>query len=378
MNLLSAKFATCAVFVAAMVGCSEPTQSGNTPYSPTNEKPAAPPGDNPPNVDPVNPQQPVKDSVDQPTQGGDDSTPKAQLSLNRESITGRILRGVDYKFDGEASSDIRSVNFEVDGWPLGNADVNEGLFSLTYSFTSAKEDRLLVVVGIGSDASVIVRKEYRITVYEPIPQPVGYEAMAAEIGVKLDPLGIFLEGYKQLGHTKSVEVDKAMSEEEGRKLFFDGIYPQAKSKTDFLSAVALGVIPRYGNAQCAVTTSSVIEHAALRVRFQNVAAIFNKARREAPGDLLSCTDEVETELRKLGWNYFYKKDYVVPTSAIALMGGRYSFCGVKNHSGHIYTVLEDRGVGVGDLIADNGGYSHVYGNQTEGFWLPPGVYPTAR
>jgi hypothetical protein len=109
-----------------------------------------------------------------------------------------------------------------------------------------------------------------------------------------------------------------------------------------------------------------------------VASIFSKSRREDAADYLSCTDRVESELRRLGWNYFFKSAYQIPTSAIALESGRYNFCGTKSHSGHIYTVLEDRGGGLSDLIADNGGYSHVYSGKTEGFWLPPGVYPIRR
>jgi hypothetical protein len=187
-----------------------------------------------------------------------------------------------------------------------------------------------------------------------------------------------LNGYLRLAHTKSVKVDMGMTLEEGRRFYFEGLLPQALSKSDFVAAVNKGVVPRYGWAQCAVTTASVLEHAALRALLPAVASRFNKQRRESSKDLLSCTDEVEVELKRLGWSYYFKTDFVAPTGAIALEKGRYNKCGTVDHSGHIYTIMKDNGIAEPDVIADNGGYNHVYMAPTGGFWLPPGVYPAKR
>jgi len=205
-----------------------------------------------------------------------------------------------------------------------------------------------------------------------------YTEIAKKLGVSLEVTNQDTTGYKIFSHTKNVDASGALTIEQGRLLFFDGITPQIDSKDRFWHAAVEGVVPRYGSAQCAVTQSSILEHAAVSVSMGWFASMFNKQRRDDPSDPLSCTDEVETQLRKYGWLYYSKDLYVAPKGSIALMKGRYSFCGVPQHSGHIYSMLEDRGVGGNDLIADNGGYGVVYKYETGGFWLPLGVYPKKR
>ncbi len=204
------------------------------------------------------------------------------------------------------------------------------------------------------------------------------EAKAQGLSLQKPADESYLGGHLRLTHTKNVKVDMGMTPDEGRRFYFEGLLPQAQSKSDFVAAVNKGVVSRYGWAQCAVTTSSVLEHAALRVSLAAVASRFNKQRRDSSEDLLSCTDEVEVELRRLGWTYYFKNSFVAPTGAIGLEKGRYNKCGTVDHSGHIYTIIKDNGIMEPDVIADNGGYNHVYMAPTGGFWLPPGVYPSKR
>lgn len=187
-----------------------------------------------------------------------------------------------------------------------------------------------------------------------------------------------VDGFARLQHTKSIAVTQTMTEAEGRQFYFTGLLPQAQNKSEFTKAVKEGEVPRYGWAQCAVTTSSVLEHAAIKSGVTKLAPIFSRERREHSSDPLSCTDEVEVELRRLGWFYYFKDKWKAPPGAIGLEKGRYNKCGTPDHSGHIYTILEDRGAAANDFIADNGGYGHVYKAATGGFWLPPGVYPLLR
>jgi len=59
------------------------------------------------------------------------------------------------------------------------------------------------------------------------------------------------------------------------------------------------------------------------------------------------------------------------------MAGRFKK-GVKQHSGHVYTMYTDRGAGCKDIISDNGGFQHQYAHFTESFMLPAGIVAMPR
>jgi len=115
---------------------------------------------------------------------------------------------------------------------------------------------------------------------------------------------------------------------------------------------------------------------------------------------------VETKLRRLGFLYFLKKDYLAPRGAIGARAPRWKSQVTENESGHIYFITKDgakrtqfpnpgqenepaeTGINgpkwqIKDLHAENlDFFDHVFMQDqegyTEGFWLPPGIYPLNR
>lgn len=162
---------------------------------------------------------------------------------------------------------------------------------------------------------------------------------------------------------------------EAQKLYFEGMYPQAKSKKLFNEALSRCVIPSWAaSAPCAVTTSQILEEAAIKAGNKRVETIFKDETKYGP------THNVEIQMRNLGWHYYLKTKYVAPCGAIG-MWSRYTWNGWPQHSGHIYTIVIDKGPdGRQDTIADNAGWGHLYtpSGICEGFWLPQGVYPKLR
>ena len=112
----------------------------------------------------------------------------------------------------------------------------------------------------------------------------------------------------------------------------------------------------------------------------------------------------------LGFIYFFKKDYFAPRGAIGALVGRHQYQGTPHGSDHIYFITKDgskrtkfpnpenswddehgnheKGINgekwqIKDLHAENlDFFDHVYmqwtNGYTEGFWLPPGIYPLKR
>lgn len=292
--------------------------------------------------------------------------------------------GEKFTFKGKSKCPDRVLHLEitVDEWPIGTTTITANdTWELDYTFEQAGEARDLVINGFDGDWKF---KEYYRMPFKVLvgakPEPT---VKPAYHYTRLKYEGLDLTAKNSLPHTKDVSLlPEAVDEEVGFRIYALGLLPQANSKTLFLAAVAYGIVPRHGNAQCAVTTSSVLEQAHKLADRADIAKYFSKAQRDSKEDPLSCTDRVETYLAKLGWNYFKYSAYIAPRGAIALAEGRYSFCGVSKHSGHIYTILTDGSLlspsSEFDLIADNSGYSRMYGAKTGGFWLPNGVYPLKR
>jgi lysozyme family protein len=201
------------------------------------------------------------------------------------------------------------------------------------------------------------------TPVDPKPEPV-------------KPVEAETDFYKRFLHLVNVKKDWALSADDSKKLW-DALVAQANDKTAFNKRVALGVQPSYGNAQCATTTASVIEGAAIAAGLTKVASIFDKDEREK-NQLFALTHQIEIALRRLGFTMWDKKLYVAPRGAICMMAGRYNFAGCKQHSGHVYTMNTDQGPDSKDIINDNGGFQHLYANYTESFFLPAGITPVTR
>lgn len=204
-----------------------------------------------------------------------------------------------------------------------------------------------------------------------------FDLSARNAGVLLQrPADLDTSASLALPHTRSLQPKNALSESDGRRLFFLGMHAQASTKASFYSAQRDGLIDPI--APCAQATSSVLEEAAKKASLTKVARIFSDHK----GDF-SPTHNVEIAMRDLGFQYYLKKKYKAPRGAIGLLAGRGPFHGTPNHSYHIYSIYEDNGVGKLDMINDDGGFAHIYegpgaGAGTEGFWLPPGVYPIKR
>lgn len=209
-----------------------------------------------------------------------------------------------------------------------------------------------------------------------------YQHLADSLGLFLiAPPDIDTSACQDLWFTKDGSNELNMdpiSIEDGQKLYFDGLFYQANSKQLWEEALARCVIPPWAaSAPCAVTCSQIIEEAAIKAGISKVELAFKNENEFGP------THNVEIAMRNLGWYYYYKTKYIAPRGAIGLWGGRFVFYGWPQHSGHIFTILEDKGpIGRDELIADNGGWGHIYAASgdagIEGFWLPNGVFPQLR
>lgn len=173
-----------------------------------------------------------------------------------------------------------------------------------------------------------------------------------------------------LEHLKNVKSDKALNIEEVTKMW-SAMQSQIQDKVAFNTRVNLGVKPAYGNAQCATTTASVLEGAAIKAGLTNVAELFSKLHRDK--DEFALTHQVEIMLKRLGFVMYSKATHIAPQGAIGLMANRYEFAGCKKHSGHVYSIYEDKGVDQKDIICDNGGWNHTYVNNTESFFVPSNI-----
>lgn len=176
-------------------------------------------------------------------------------------------------------------------------------------------------------------------------------------------------------HLKNVKADLALTNDEAITLWA-AMQAQIKDKAAFNNRVNLGVKPEYGNAQCATTTASVIEGALLQAGLNLDSEYFSKPHRDK--DEFALTHQVEIMLKRFGFIMYSKATHVAPCGAIGMMSNRYEFGGCSQHSGHVFSIYEDKGVGNHDVICDNGGWNHVYANDTESFFVPSGIAVAKR
>ena len=249
----------------------------------------------------------------------------------------------------------------------------------------------------------------RVTQWFAYKPHVTISGLANEYTKTIYP-GLFLDAYQDLEHALATEADRKLSEEDGRKLFEAGILPILQSATTFKRANAEGEqeLNQRGNyksiheAPCAYSVSCVMKHIAKKLGFEKVKNLFNNTFED---DCVQVTG-VEKKLRRLDFLYFFKKDYLAPRGAIGARAPRWNYQGTKNGSGHIYFITKDgakrtqfpnpgqenespeKGKDgaewqIKDLHAENlDFFDHVYNQNeegyTEGFWLPPGIYPLKR
>lgn len=193
---------------------------------------------------------------------------------------------------------------------------------------------------------------------KPVPQP----QISSDFSIK------FL-------HLKNIKADLALTKGQAQ-LLWEALRKQSDDKNAFNMRVNIGTKPEYGNAQCAVTTASVLEGAALLAGMNGIAELFSKKHRD--NGEFALTHQIEIMLKRLGFVMYDKSKYWAPRGAIALMEGRYAFAGCEQHSGHVYTMHIDQGVGQKDIINDNGGFEHLYNNLTESFFVPEGITVNKR
>jgi hypothetical protein len=222
--------------------------------------------------------------------------------------------------------------------------------------------------------------------------------------------GLVLDAYKKLQHTQSLPTDHKLTDAEGCQLFEQGILPILQSADTFMTAAAegkheLNLHPGRTDikeASCAYSVSCVMKYIAKELKFDKVKNLFNNTFED---DCVQVTG-VEKKLRRLGFLYFLKKDYLAPRGAIGARAPRWKYQGTENGSGHIYFITKDgakrtqfpnpgqenepaeTGINgpkwqIKDLHAENlDFFDHVFiqweNGYTEGFWLPPGIYPLKR
>jgi hypothetical protein len=175
---------------------------------------------------------------------------------------------------------------------------------------------------------------------------------------------------------------RPMTEEEGRKYYFEGMLPMVEqantpspSTSEFEAAIREG---RIVEPPCATTNSQVLERTHIKAGFTEVATVFANPKHYYP------THNNEFQIQLLGWNYYLKSEYVAPPGAVGAWD-RYTFDSIPGHTGHIFIVFKDGGIGGVDLVGDNTrrsdephGHPYRMPGKMVGFWLPPGVYPAKR
>ena len=306
-------------------------------------------------------------------------------------------------FTGKVNSGIVTVELTADDkYSLGNNQVKaDGSWSITYSGFTNPGKRKITAFGYDQanheeETSIIIyvadSSDYTKTIYG----------------------GLVLDAYKNLQHTQSLPTDHKLSDAEGCRLFEQGILPILQSKTTFMKATEEGRNKlnelveqnkdQYGihHAPCAYSVSCVMKYLAEKLGLATVKALFQDP---CLIDNVQVTG-VEKKLRRLGFLYFLKEDYLAPRGAIGARAPRWKYQGTENGSGHIYFITKDgakrtqfpnpgqenepaeTGINgpkwqIKDLHAENlDFFDHVYiqweNGYTEGFWLPPGIYPLKR
>ncbi|MCZ8067724.1 MULTISPECIES: hypothetical protein [unclassified Microcystis] len=302
-------------------------------------------------------------------------------------------------FTGKVNSGIVTVELKADDkYSLGNNQVKaDGSWSITYSGFTNPGKRKITAFGYDQanheeETSIIIyvadSSDYTKTIYG----------------------GLVLDAYKNLQHTQSLPTDHRLTDAEGCRLFEQGILPILQSKTTFMKATEEGRNKlnelveqnkdQYGihHAPCAYSVSCVMKYLAEKLGLATVKALFQDP---CLIDNVQVTG-VEKKLRRLGFLYFLKEDYLAPRGAIGARWPRNN----QDQSGHIYFITKDgakrtqfpnpgqenepaeTGINgpkwqIKDLHAENlHFFDHVYMQEkegyTEGFWLPPGIYPLKR
>jgi hypothetical protein len=305
-------------------------------------------------------------------------------------------------FTGKVDPGIVTVKLKADDQhPLGSGQVKtDGSWSITYSgFTNLGKRK---ITAFGYDQANH-EEETSIIIY--VAAPSDY--------TKTIHNGLVLDAYKKLQHTNSLPTDHRLTDAEGCRLFEQGILPILQSKTTFMEATEEGrnklnelveqdpetSIAKY---PCAYSVSCVMKYLAEKLGLATVKALF---KDPFSTENIRVTG-VETKLRRLGFLYFLKKDYLAPRGAIGARWPRNN----QDQSGHIYFITKDgakrtqfpnpenywddqqgkheTGINgpkwqIKDLHAENlDFFDHVFmqweNGYTEGFWLPPGIYPLNR
>jgi len=306
-------------------------------------------------------------------------------------------------FTGKVDPGIVTVELKADEqYSLGSGQVKtDGSWSITYSGFTNPGKRKITAFGYDQanheeETSIIIyvadSSDYTKTIYG----------------------GLVLDAYKKLEHTQSLPTDHKLSDAEGCRLFEQGILPILQSKTTFMKATEEGHKKleklveqnkdQYGIhlAPCAYSVSCVMKYLAEKLGLATVKALFQDP---CLMDNVRVTG-VEKKLRRLGFLYFLKKDYLAPRGAIGARWPRNN----QDQSDHIYFITKDgakrtqfpnpenywddqqgkheTGINgpkwqIKDLHAENlDFFDHVYmqwdNGYTEGFWLPPGIYPLKR
>ncbi|NCQ99784.1 MAG: hypothetical protein GPJ11_10050 [Microcystis aeruginosa L211-101] len=306
-------------------------------------------------------------------------------------------------FTGKVDPEIVTVKLTADDkYSLGNNQVKaDGSWSITYSGFTNPGKRKITAFGYDQanheeETSIIIyvadSSDYTKTIYG----------------------GLVLDDYKKLKHTKSLPTDHRLTDAEGCRLFEQGILPILQSKETFMEATKEGhekldklvaqKKDQYGIhlAPCAYSVSCVMKYLAEKLGLATVKALFQDP---CLIDNVQVTG-VETKLRRLGFLYFLKKDYLAPRGAIGARWPRNN----QDQSDHIYYITKDgakrtqfpnpenywddqqgkheTGINgpkwqIKDLHAENlDFFDHVFmqweNGYTEGFWLPPGIYPLKR
>ncbi|NCS22796.1 MAG: hypothetical protein GPJ15_25090 [Microcystis aeruginosa G11-06] len=295
-------------------------------------------------------------------------------------------------------NDARFERLKPVTFPLGSGQVKtDGSWSITYSGFTNLGKRKITAFGYDQanheeETSIIIyvadSSDYTKTIYG----------------------GLVLDAYKKLQHTQSLPTDHKLSEEEGCRLFEQGILPILQSADTFMTAAAegkheLNLHPGRTDikeASCAYSVSCVMKYLAEKLGLATVKALF---KDPFSTENIRVTG-VETKLRRLGFLYFLKKDYLAPRGAIGARAPRWKSQVTENESGHIYFITKDgakrtqfpnpgqenepaeTGINgpkwqIKDLHAENlDFFDHVFmqweNGYTEGFWLPPGIYPLNR
>ena len=324
------------------------------------------------------------------------------LQIINPTDQARFERLKPVTFTGKVDSEMVTVELKADDkYPLGSGQVKtDGSWSITYSgFTNPGKRK---ITAFGYDQANH-EEETSIIIYVADPSPLMDYTKTIHNGLVLD-------AYKKLQHTQSLPTDHKLTDAEGCQLFEQGILPILQSADTFMTAAAegkheLNLHPGRTDikeASCAYSVSCVMKYIAKELKFDKVKNLFNNTFED---DCVQVTG-VEKKLRRLGFLYFLKKDYLAPRGAIGARAPRWKYQGTENGSGHIYFITKDgakrtqfpnpgqenepaeTGINgpkwqIKDLHAENlDFFDHVFiqweNGYTEGFWLPPGIYPLKR